>query len=541
VSAINSAADLDGSECIVAGFRIRNANSIVFAVILAVFVLQYATFLIHWLLADRIIKIVSLALLFFGFKTYPIAQEYRKIFWCYAGLFAFGLVGSWTQADKLGVVQAAKYIVAFLVLPAILRIVPGGKRPPQSLLKMPLPFAALFSIQCLILFLVIYYRIPLKHSFDRSVQYSLQADRILLQRYDNMKEISFGVLGYANAIDCISTGKEILRAQSWFLEPSKFGGFLLYPLFVSLGFFFSTRKRYYLVFHFLCLLGILITFSLAAFFGGIDAALFLAIFRPGGPKNNKSSRSMIVRVAVALICCLVVNLSLVHMVKGIYKYRDTNVFFKAMARIAPAQTILRGATSPLGTATSMLAMEKAGAGIPRDSVGLSATGALLNTAIAAPSAPAASDVLPVPLPPTIATDGVRTRYFSAVEPLLARLMQKIKSALDLIARYPCGVGFGDTGKGGGDFKTPNAFLFWVITGGVPATVLILLLYWRLFIYYCLPLLASDYAPYRAVGAGFISITIQELSYGTWLEPYYLFCVATMLLCAQAQRSGARVS
>lgn len=68
-------------------------------------------------------------------------------------------------------------------------------------------------------------------------------------------------------------------------------------------------------------------------------------------------------------------------------------------------------------------------------------------------------------------------------------------------------------------------------------IILILLYHRLLSYACLPLLQSVEPHYRMVAAGFIGYTVQQLSYGTWVEPLYLFTVGIMLLCAAHQRQS----
>src|SRR5579883_1871857 len=316
-----------------------------FPLLLSVFILQYSTYLIHWTVADRLIKLVSLGLILLLFRAKPFVSRYRVVFGLYAGLFSAVILGAAIQSSPAGLIQFTKYIIAFATLPVILRVAIEPDEMPALLLT-PVPWAVFFSAQCLALFLVIYFKVPLTHPLDMSVPYRFQTDVIHLQRYNNMEELTFGILGFANGIWSISTGQEILRAQSWFIEPAKLAAYLIYPFFLSLGLFLSKRSRKFLLVCGSIVVGLLTTFSLSAFLSIVDAVTMLAVLRSAGPEGRRFGRRLLLRGVLAILASLALNLSILRFLQGLYPYHDSNVFLKAIARAPSTQTLIRGASVP---------------------------------------------------------------------------------------------------------------------------------------------------------------------------------------------------
>lgn len=414
-----------------------------FTLVLAAIMLQYSVDLVDSIMADRAIKLIGLAALIAFFKYHRPSAEVRKVLLLYGLLIGSAAFASLALSDVDGIVQAMKIGLAWLVLPLLLTVVPSGADPAETMIRLPVGWAALFSVQSLVLFALIYFEWPL-------------SPRIVgLQRYGDMPELSYGVLGYANALNSIRSGGQILRAQSWFLEPSKFGGFLIYPTLVSFGYYLSTKRLRHLTAAVLCGAGLAITFSLAAVFGLLAGALALLLVRPARGERAKRGfgryASGLAAVA-ALFLCMQAALSWMG---GLAADREATRLTKVLARDQGTQHLLRD-ESRLG---------------------------------------------------------------------LAR---------ELLGSNALGVGLGGT-AGVSELTSPNAFIYWAIAGGLPAILVMLLLYHRLLLSFCLPLLQSSTPHYRTVAAGFIGYTVQQLSYGTWVEPLYLFTVGIMILCALHDR------
>lgn len=121
---------------------------------------------------------------------------------------------------------------------------------------------------------------------------------------------------------------------------------------------------------------------------------------------------------------------------------------------------------------------------------------------------------------------------------LVRTTWKLKPMLSLLLANPLGRGLGNT-LGVSDITSPNAAVFWIIAGGVPALIVLVALMWNLFRQYCYPLLLSRVPALRAVAGAFVAVTVHGLSYGHWLNPFYLVCVSIMILCANNVAARSR--
>ena len=423
----------------------RPNKSVVVAILLSIFVIEYSTFVVDSLVWDRIIKLGVFFSLAAFFKNYSLSGPSRITLALYGALLSSALLASLIQMDADGITQFMKFLLAFMVLPLALKRLPNKRDPPGIVLKLPIFWACLFSVQSVILFTLIYFEYPV-----RSVMLRLER----LPFYDTR---SFGIWGYGNALWEITNGSQILRVSSWFHEPAKLAAFLMYPIFVAWGYYVSTRNIRYLVQAGLCLACLAATFSLAGMFGFLGACLSLAMLRPAPDRRPRVTLRVGVKlVAIAGLFLLLaqVTLSKLH---NLYEYHDETVMMKALARDPTSQTLVRDS-------------------------------AMVDTTMA------------------------------------------------IIGAKPFGAGLADTGSTeGADTTSSNGFMWWVKAGGIPAAIILVLLYVRLTYVYCIPLLLFPRPVYRGVAAGFIGATIVQLSDGTFVTPYYLLNIGIMMLCADSLR------
>ncbi len=247
----------------------------IFITILSVYILQYSTYLIHNNFLDKTIKITTLFLLLISIKNYKLSHDHQGILLIYGALFGSALVGAVLTSDLIGILQLSKIVWMFLVFPVILFICTPKTKPPDMLLKMPIFWGLLFSLQSIVLFVLILFDIPIGQTI------------IELGKRGGMPEVSYGILGYANALQTFSrVDYSILRVQSWFIEPSIFAAYLLYPTLVSFGYYKSTKRKYYLLISFLCLISMIMTFSLSGFLSGFASILFILFVRPASKRNG---------------------------------------------------------------------------------------------------------------------------------------------------------------------------------------------------------------------------------------------------------------
>lgn len=114
---------------------------------------------------------------------------------------------------------------------------------------------------------------------------------------------------------------------------------------------------------------------------------------------------------------------------------------------------------------------------------------------------------------------------------LMREGYKLDEYISLIASNPLGIGFSTTASSN-EIQSGNALIFWAVSGGVPAIVLITVFFVHIFFAFCHPLLISGNAISRCLAASFIGHAIHNLSYGNWLAPYFLIHLALVVMYAK---------
>lgn len=90
----------------------------------------------------------------------------------------------------------------------------------------------------------------------------------------------------------------------------------------------------------------------------------------------------------------------------------------------------------------------------------------------------------------------------------------------LIKDRPLGYGF--SGNSSVHTNLANAFIYWLICGGLPGAVLVLILFGYFMLKFAVPALKSTDPLQTAVACAFLALTIQNLSYGKWADVDFLF-------------------
>lgn len=425
----------------------RLKRSIIFSVLLAGFVLQYSLFVFHSFFWDRAIKLSMLAGMLFLFQHRRLDRAYARTALIYLLLLVSALLASMISFDFDGILQWIKVSLAFAALILPLTYLRQGEAAPHPLLTWPLWAGLFFSLQSFGLYFIIRFGIP------------VDSEYISLEKLGFAPELSYGIWGFANAITSTSTGDFVLRAQSWFLEPSKLAGFLIYPALLAGALAYIRRSLFYFLIGLTCLAGIAITFSLAGFFGLASSVLALVLIRPtrrNAPGRGLLSYARPMFVGIAAFFLFTQALTYTHslFISG----AEDSAITKALARNPGTQSMIREAS-------------------------------------------------------------------------------KVPETIMLLNSKPFGIGLGNT-LGFNEATSPNAFIYWTVAGGIPAVIAIFLLYWNLVFTYCIPCLESTDVTHRAIAAAFVGHTIQQLSYGTWSEPAYLFNVAAMMMCAPSRVRAA---
>lgn len=114
---------------------------------------------------------------------------------------------------------------------------------------------------------------------------------------------------------------------------------------------------------------------------------------------------------------------------------------------------------------------------------------------------------------------------------LLREGYKLDNYISLIESNPLGVGFSFTNDTN-EIGTGNGVIFWAVSGGIPAILLVAAFFLHIFFAFCNPLLLSENVILRCLAASFLGHAIHNLSYGNWLAPFFLVHLALVVMCAR---------
>jgi hypothetical protein len=397
----------------------------------------------------NIAVLITFMAMIFMVKVYRLYNDAVQIFILYALLISTTLLGALIECDTSGLVQIVKLGMYFSVLLVILCGVERNIETIELCMNIHLFIAVAISIQCLILFVVVWFDL-------------MDYRTVYFEPY-GLTEASYGILGYGNAIN--NFGKSsILRTSSFFKEPTKLGAFLLAPIFWNLTKYNKTKKKKYLFYETVMILNLLVTFSRAAWLAAVISILCWFVFRTSSDKkeyhvgNNKKAVGTLLTVGGLILVVLAGNI--------LYRYSTTGYDNN---RNKYEGDVLSG----MAYRTSSVESSVNNAFI-RDS----------------------------------------SNFSVIVERVMAR---------------PIGYGLGWTKGNTVDFNNPTAFGYWVYSGGIPALFILIILYGMLFYRYFLPCMYSGDGKMKAIGMAFLGNTIQNMSYGTWSEPYYLMIVGLMIM------------
>ena len=433
-----------------------------------VFVLQYSTYLVSSIVFDRLIKIVALVAL-----TALVAFRHRpptRRGQMVLALFVALLGTAAIGAALLG--DAIGFLQLFKFAFAFLLLPLLIWHPPVD---RPIPRPLLVGALVLGLFFSIqamtYVIVVLRNPLPA------QDTLVTLERDNNMPERSFGILGFGNTFGLVAPGKPYTRAQSWFLEPSTLGGFLTLPAFLSFGLFAATRRLRYLVCGLIIAGGIFSTFSLAAILSVEAGVLSLLVIRPCAFERQTFRRVIgsLLLLAVAFLAAAQFSLYLTH-----------RLYIREMEK-GPTQLGWPLSRKPSGAGAQYLVREGFVEALARQ------------------------PGLPGPI--------AQEREKEITANLVAQITLR-----------PLGVGLGGT-LGSHATNSANAVVFWLIAGGVPAILCLLVLQGYVFYSATVRLLMTHDWRFRSVGAAYVAATVHGLAYGTWMNPLYLLVVGLTLHAA----------
>lgn len=194
------------------------------------------------------------------FRKYATPSKAMFLFFLY-GVLAVYLISFSFFSESPGAVAlyTIKYL-CILTFPLALLLVLRPGRFSYSFLYVPVYLGLFFSIQTIILFILIQTGNP-------------PPEQILtLVGYPDMPVLSYGIWGYAHGMNAIGSSLQVYRAQSFFGEPTNLACFLEVSAILSFGLYRIRKSKMMLIAFILCSIALVITFAMTAY-----VAIFLVL------------------------------------------------------------------------------------------------------------------------------------------------------------------------------------------------------------------------------------------------------------------------
>ena len=235
----------------------------VFIIFIFVIILEYQLSLVHTFLFDRIIKIVLFIILIIFFKNIRDNKKniyIQRITKIYLALFLIFIASTIANLSVISIIFLIKYFLLLVIVFLLLYKVHPNYFS-DKIIKFPIFIGAVLSLSSITLWLLVYFGIE-PQAFDVSSE-----------RFTRITKFSYlwGDMHYGLG------GGPISRACSFFETPNRYGNFLIFPAFVSYGYFVLKKQFSYLFVCILCFVVIFLTFSLTILLASI-AAISLNIF-----------------------------------------------------------------------------------------------------------------------------------------------------------------------------------------------------------------------------------------------------------------------
>lgn len=263
-----------------------------------------------------------------------------------------------------------------------------------------------------------------------------------------------------------------LRTSGFFREPTKLGAFLILPICWGYVQYQKTKKKQYLLYELLMCFNFLATFSRACFLAFAISLTCTFLFQTKSDKRNYHVSFNKKLRATVLITCCAIGFFLLG--NFLYQYRQTEDEMYSNSSVYE-NNVIKGMMNRSSTVESKY-----------------------NNAF--------------------------IRDNSSFEQIFLKVKEE-----------PFGYGLGWSGRKQ-EFNNPTALGFWIYSGGVLALIVLVLLYGWLFYHYYLECMYSGNIQLKVFGIAFLSLTIQNMSYGSWQEPLYMLVVALMVLIVEKKKN-----
>ncbi len=253
-------------------------------------VAPYSRFLKGWFLGAFFLG--AILIVGFRFSGRILSGEAQVIFVLYALFIAYSVALCFTsEAPIKSFTESIKYYVRIGFFFALV-IWARSLKDRDWIVGFPIVLGVILAVQSLLLYVLL---------MD-----GVELERNLIHIIDGSEEgylRSYGILGLGIAIDPLLRNWFSVRLQSFFLEPSKFAMFLVYPIFVSYGLYRIRRQKRFLGYAVLMMLAFIGTFSLGGYAAMGGAGLVLVYFSVR-PKIPSELRWAVVAMGVVIVLCI---------------------------------------------------------------------------------------------------------------------------------------------------------------------------------------------------------------------------------------------
>ncbi len=268
----------------------------IFILLIFIYIMEYELVgLVQSSFLDRIIKLGSLSLLLLLF---PIIRggnhkspEVKKILYIYFGFFLIMFISSLLNPSMEAYIMFFKYFMMFLVLLILLYYLHPSYFS-EGIIKFPIAIGIVLSVHSILSWLLLYYGVEIDYTYVTNERAG---------RYLAPHNSFWGDMTYA--------GYRISRAWGFFITPDKYGNFLQYPAFISLGYYILTKKLTYLIASILCFLTLFLTFSTAAILSSA-AVIIISIVIKYLSRIKQLRKSMIIITALGLLSVSLVSVGM---------------------------------------------------------------------------------------------------------------------------------------------------------------------------------------------------------------------------------------
>ncbi|MBU1052676.1 MAG: hypothetical protein KKC46_02465 [Proteobacteria bacterium] len=238
----------------------------VFITSIFVIILEYQLSFVHTFLFDRIIKIVFIAILIIFFKNIRDNKKniyIQRVTKIYLAIFFVMIVSTVANLSVLSVSFLIRYSLLLLIVFILLYKV----HPyyfSDRIIKFVILIGVAFSLSSIVLWILVFLGFE-PHYFNISSERFTRIDKFSYLWGDLHYAFSGGGIG------------GFTRVCSFFETPNRYGNFLIFPIFVSYGYFVLKRRFIYLIACVLCSVVMFLTLSLTIFLV-VMAAILLSIF-----------------------------------------------------------------------------------------------------------------------------------------------------------------------------------------------------------------------------------------------------------------------